>query len=190
MKLPANTNRQHALVYKEHYLYNHNHISILEAVAYSKLGITYNNSVYVVKINNDPACDSLPSLVRAQQCWKAFCFQSFTFKQNISHVPLIMLFFFFSIYCTCYTPTATNYWYSWLLCHHYLPKTQRSKRWLPLYCTSLFLHNYFCGLYKNARRISLLAIFSCGTVFASIIEGRREFCKSIFMCVYVLKKIF
>lgn len=90
-KLPANTNRQHALVYTEHHLYPH--ISILQAGADSKLGITYNNSVYIVKINNDPACDSLPSLDHAQQCWKAFCFQSFTFKQNMLHAPLIMLFF-------------------------------------------------------------------------------------------------
>lgn len=54
------------LWFTQNHLYPH--ISILQAGADSKLGITYNNSVYIVKINNDPACDSLPSLDHAQQC--------------------------------------------------------------------------------------------------------------------------
>lgn len=174
-KLPANTNRQHALVYTEHHLYPH--ISILQAGANSKLGITYNYSVYIVKINNDPACDSLPSLDHAQQCWKAFCFQSFTFKQNMLHAPLIMLFFnlLHMLYAHCNKLLV-------LLASLPTWSIQDSalQEMVAFYC--------FFGLYKNARRFSLLAIFNCGTVFTSIIEGPKEFCKSIFMCFVCLRK--
>lgn len=109
---------------------------------------------------------------------------SHTHSSKTKHAPLIMLFFFNLLHM------LNAHRNKLLVLLASLPplSTQDSalQEMVAFYCTSLFLHNCFCG--KNARRVSLLAIFSCGTVFTSIIEGRREFCKSIFMFVVCLRR--